>query len=251
MTGVCTVCRCWFSITIRFRRKFLPCCFFLWPSEHLDFFSIRYNLFLFSFSLLTFLAGAPLDTNHIYCCFYTFRRMTHYDNGLFLYYSPFREKCYPKWRLALRKPLDPSCLSLFSLFSVYLAFFMYCVDNCLLMPLFDTSLLMDPNDSPRQVINPWYRGDYYGPDWATIPLQAPAQSTTAWQPTCLNALRLYWRLPRRPLSSSPGAWLLKGPGQEWRPGAEPNWGREVMPLDWSMKLYKSEQVTRTDMSYSW
>ena len=40
--------------------------------------------------------------------------------------------------------------------------FMYCVDDSLLLPLFDISLLMDPNGSPLQVINP-VRGDYYGP----------------------------------------------------------------------------------------
>ena len=43
---------------------------------------------------------------------------------------------------------------------------MYCVDNCLLLPLFDILLLMDPNGLPLQVINPDIEAYYYGPDQA-------------------------------------------------------------------------------------
>ena len=37
MTGVCAVCRCWFYTTIRFRRKFLPYCFYRDLSEQVNF----------------------------------------------------------------------------------------------------------------------------------------------------------------------------------------------------------------------
>ena len=43
---------------------------------------------------------------------------------------------------------------------------MYCVDDSLLLPHFDISLLMDPIGLPLQVINP-ERWDYYtAPDQA-------------------------------------------------------------------------------------
>ena len=54
---------------------------------------------------------------------------------------------------------------------------MYCVDNCLLLPLVDILTLMDPNGSLLQVINP-VRGDYNSQGLGhcvarSIPVQAP------------------------------------------------------------------------------
>ena len=111
-----------FIPTIRFRRKIsaiLFCSVTKWTPDFWASGMIFLSFLLFLLS--AFLTGAPLDTNHIYCCFDTFRWTKIYFGRLFCDYDPFGRKWYPRgW--ALRKPLDPSCLSLHSLFSIYIAF---------------------------------------------------------------------------------------------------------------------------------
>ena len=58
-------------------------------------------------------------------------------------------------RLALRNSLNPSCFSLFGPFSLFMLHFVYGSNNCLLLtlnclllPLVDILILMDPNGSP-------------------------------------------------------------------------------------------------------
>ena len=157
MIGVCAVCCCWFSTTICFRMNF---CHFVFSCVTVNTLIILASGTIFSyfplFFLSAFLTGALLDTNHIFLVSTLFRWTMDYNNGFFLCYNPFWEKCYTKWRLALRKPLDPSYLSLFK-FKSFLRLsctFMYCVDDCLLLPLFDITLLMGPNGLPLQVNNP-------------------------------------------------------------------------------------------------
>ena len=101
-----------------FEGKFLPYCSTM-TGEHKNFLASGIIIFL-SFSLIfvvRVLTGAPLDTNYIYCCFYTFRLTKNYDSQLvFTTKAPFGKKWHLNRRLALRNPLVPSCLSLFSLF---------------------------------------------------------------------------------------------------------------------------------------
>ena len=119
MTGVWAVFRCWFYTNHPFSEEnFCHIVCVPWLVNTWIFrasgmiFSPPYPLFL----LPVFLTAALLDTNHIYCCFYTFRRTKNYDSGLVCDYDPFGKKWHLNRRLALRKPLDPSCLSIFSLF---------------------------------------------------------------------------------------------------------------------------------------
>ena len=91
-------------------------------------------------------------------------------------------------RLALRKPLNPSCYNLFSLFSPFVLHFVYCYSNCLLLthnclllPLVDVLILMDPNGLPLQVFK-LVKEDYYGPRCdqrvaRSIPCRHPARRT--------------------------------------------------------------------------
>ena len=75
--------------------------------------------------------------------------------------------------------MNPSCFSLFGPFSPFMLHFVCCFDNCLLLthnclllPPVDVLILMDPNGSPLQVINPC-QGDYRGPS-----IMGPASSSS-------------------------------------------------------------------------
>ena len=126
-TGMCHVCAgyCCCFYTIRFGRKFSAILFLLvWQWPH-DFISIRYVIF--SPFLSAFLTGTPLDINHIYCWFCTFRRT----------------KIYQPW-LFVRSILFKSIQS----FSPCILHFVYCFDNCLLLALVDVLVLIDLDSLP-------------------------------------------------------------------------------------------------------
>ena len=154
-------------------------------------------------------------------------------NCLFLD-SPFWKKCYLNWRLALRKPVDPSCLSLFRLFLRLSCIFMCCVHDCLLLPLFDVLLLTDPNGSPLQVSNP-DRGDYYGP-WSGHPVAVRYHCRHLLGLLRLGSLPAYLLKypvgsPQTTLSSGRGARLLKGPDRNEPLGLNLTEYKEAMHVD--------------------
>ena len=254
---VCSLrCRCWFYTNHPFSEEnFCHIVCVPWLVNTWIFrasgmiFSPPYPLFL----LPVFLTAALLDTNHIYCCFYTFRRTKNYDSGLVCDYDPFGKKWHLNRRLALRKPLDPSCLSLFSFFPFILHFYVLCRRLFTFAPCWFFFILMDPNGSPLQVINP-VGGDYNSPRSGhrvarLIRVHIPSRTPRAWQPTCLPA----WDplgSPQTNLSFGPRAPRLKGPGQERIPGAESDWviGGGVRRSD-PRSYTRANKRTRTDMSH--
>ena len=118
-----------------------------------------------------FMTGASLDTNYRCCWFYTFRHSEIYQETIICSTILFWRTFHPNQRLALRKPLNPSCFSLYSSFFSFILHFVYCfynclllTHNCLLLPLVNVFVLMDPNGLPLQVINP-VTGDYNSQRW--------------------------------------------------------------------------------------
>ena len=135
---VCADCRCRFY-TIRFRRKFSAVLFLILWQWTRDFFSIRYGFFspLPLFLLSAFLTGAPLNTNHIYCWFCTFRWTKIYRRQLFLHYDPFWENVVSKLEAHIEETIGSILFESIQSFSPLILHFVYCFDNCLLLPLVD------------------------------------------------------------------------------------------------------------------
>ena len=106
------------------------------------------------FSLSALLTGAPLDTYHFYCCFYTFQTNGGLQQQLVFLLQPFLEKVLSRVEACIEETIGSILFKSIQSSLCLSCIFMYCVDDCILLPLFDTSLLMDHNDSPLQVINP-------------------------------------------------------------------------------------------------
>ena len=108
----------------------------------------------------------------------------------YLQFDPSGRTLHPNQRLALRKPLNPSCYSLFSLFvqlncilcivstTVYFCplLIFWCWWILMVHPCRLSTLL---RILPQSTTWPWVA--------SSIPCRHPAQTPTAWQPTCLPA----------------------------------------------------------------
>ena len=100
----------------------------------------------------------------------------------------FRRTGYSNWRLALRKPLDQSCLSLFSLFlGLYciLCAVLTIVYFCPLLIFWSWWILMVRHCMLSTLSRrlPWSATKTRGSD--SIQCTHPARTPTSWQPSCL------------------------------------------------------------------